>query len=63
MTASIATYEILNAENKSKEAIKQGIGIGGAIAGGWLAGLGVSAICGPGAPVCAIAVVLVGSFS
>lgn len=63
VTASIATCEILNAENKSKEAIKQGIGIGGAIAGGWLAGLGVSAICGPGAPVCAIAVVLVGSFS
>ena len=29
--------------------------------GGLLAGLGVSALCGPGAPICAIAVVLVGS--
>jgi len=61
VTASLATYEILNAENKPKEAIKQGIGIGGAVAGGWLAGLGASAICGPGAPFCALAVVLVGS--
>ncbi len=30
-------------------------------AGGFLAGLGVSLICGPGAPFCAIAVVLAGS--
>jgi hypothetical protein len=26
-----------------------------------LAGLGISALCGPGAPACAIAVVLIGS--
>ena len=31
--------------------------------GGLLAGLGVSALCGPGAPICAIAVVLVGSIA
>ena len=61
VTASLATYEIINAENKPKETIKQGMGIGGAVAGGWLAGLGVSTICGPGAPFCAIAVVLAGS--
>ncbi|SUD84996.1 Uncharacterised protein [Stutzerimonas stutzeri] len=35
--------------------------IGGGAAGGFLAGLGVSLICGPGAPFCAIAVVLAGS--
>lgn len=38
-----------------------GVVIGGGAAGGFLAGLGVSLICGPGAPVCAIAVVLAGS--
>lgn len=61
VTASLATYEILNAENKPKEAIKQGVQIGGGLAGGWLAGLAVAPLCGPGAPVCAIAVVLLGS--
>jgi len=35
--------------------------MGGGAAGGFLAGLGVSLICGPGAPFCAIAVVLAGS--
>ena len=61
VTASVATYEILNAENQPKEAIKQGMGIGGAMAGGWLAGLGVSTACGPGAPICSLVVVIIGS--
>jgi len=61
ITASLATYEILNAENKPKEAIKQGVQIGGGVAGGWLAGLAVAPLCGPGAPVCAVALVLLGS--
>lgn len=61
VTAAFATYEILNAENKVKETARQGMIIGGGAAGGLLAGLGVSLICGPGAPVCAIAVVLAGS--
>ncbi|MDC7825837.1 hypothetical protein PQS90_11825 [Pseudomonas sp. BLCC-B13] len=61
VTATFATYEVLNAENKKKEAARQGVIIGGGAAGGFLAGLGVSLICGPGAPACAIAVVLAGS--
>lgn len=61
VTAAFATYEILNADNKVKESARQGMIIGGGAAGGLLAGLGVSLICGPGAPVCAIAVVLAGS--
>lgn len=61
MTAALATYEILNAENKPKESIKQGIQIGSGLAGGWLAGLAIAPLCGPGAPVCAIAVLLLGS--
>lgn len=61
VTAAFATYEILNADNKIKETSRQGMIIGGGAAGGFLAGLGVSLICGPGAPFCAIAVVLAGS--
>lgn len=62
-TAAIATYSILNADNKQKEAVKQGFGIGGGLFGGFLAGLTVSTICGPGAPVCAVAIVLMGSLA
>mgnify|MGYP003366551194 FL=1 len=61
MTAALATYQILNAENKPKETARQGIIVGGGALGGVLAGLGISALCGPGAPICAIAVVLAGS--
>lgn len=60
VTIAYATYEIANAENKSKEAIKQGITIGGGAIGTALAGLSVSAVCGPGAPVCAIGLMLAG---
>lgn len=61
VTAAFATYEILNADNKVKETARQGMILGGGAAGGILAGFGVSLICGPGAPFCAIAVVLGGS--
>lgn len=61
VTAALATHAVLNADNKSKEGIKQGIQISSGAAGGWLAGLAVSPVCGPGAPVCAIALVLLGS--
>lgn len=61
VTAALATYQILSAENKTKETARQGIVVGSGALGGVLAGMGVSAICGPGAPICAIAVVLVGS--
>lgn len=60
ITASIATYEILDAENKPKETLKQSMQIGGGVVGGWLAGFAVAPLCGPGAPICAIAVVLLG---
>lgn len=60
VTATIALISIGVAENKEKEIIAQGATIGGGLAGGWVAGLTVSAFCGPGAPVCALAVVLVG---
>ncbi|MEN6082905.1 hypothetical protein [Chromobacterium piscinae] len=60
VTATLAAHAIATAENKKKEAIKQGGIIGGGMIGGAGAGLLVSPICGPGAPFCATAVVLVG---
>lgn len=58
VTIAYATYEIANADNKPKEAIKQGIAIGGGLAGTALACLAVSAVCGPGAPFCAVGLML-----
>ena len=63
MTAVLATYQILNADDKAKETARQATILGGGAAGGVLAGLGISALCGPGAPACAIAVVLIGSIA
>ncbi|MDW5416457.1 hypothetical protein R6242_07705 [Iodobacter sp. CM08] len=63
VTAGYAIYSIGKAENKEKEAITQGTVIGAGLAGGWAAGLAVTAICGPAAPFCAVAVVLVGAMA
>ncbi|MBC3209102.1 hypothetical protein HU755_20045 [Pseudomonas sp. SWRI111] len=63
VTAALATYQILKADNKPKEAARQGIIVGTGAVGGVLAGMGVSALCGPGAPICAIAVVLAGTIA
>lgn len=63
VTAALAAHAVVNAENKKKEAIKQGAVIGGGMAGGVLAGLAITPLCGPGAPICAIAVVLAGSLA
>lgn len=63
VTGVLATHAIIYAENRPKEMVKQGLGIGGGIFGGFLAGLAVSSICGPGAPFCAVAVVLAGSIA
>lgn len=58
VTIAYATYEIANADNKQKEVIKQGVTISGGAAGTALAGLAVSTVCGPGAPFCAIGLML-----
>jgi len=60
VTVAYATYEIANAENKQKELIKQGITISGGFAGTTLASFAVSTVCGPGAPFCAIGLMLAG---
>ncbi|WP_325919763.1 hypothetical protein [Pseudomonas frederiksbergensis] len=58
VTVAYAAYEIANAENKQKEAIKQGVIVGGGAAGAALASLAVSTVCGPGAPFCAVGLML-----
>jgi hypothetical protein len=63
VTGVLATYSIATSDNKPKEAVKQTIEIGSGAAGGWVAGLFVSSVCGPGAPFCAIALVLLGSIA
>lgn len=63
VTAALAVHSIAMADNKTKETIKQGGILAGGAAGGLLAGLVVTPICGPGAPICAVAVVLIGSIA
>ncbi|SEN65661.1 hypothetical protein SAMN04487857_1322 [Pseudomonas sp. ok272] len=60
VTITYAAYEIINAENKIKESIKHGSIIGGGFVGTALAGAVASAFCGPGAPLCVVASMLIG---
>lgn len=59
-TAAFAGYEIYYAENREKEAYRQGISIGTGIAGGAMGGALGGAICGPGSPICSGIGILVG---
>jgi hypothetical protein len=61
MTAALATYQVVRADRKIKEAARQGSIIAGGMLGGGIAGLGASVVCGPAAPVCVIALVALGS--
>jgi hypothetical protein len=61
VTATFAAYSIGNAENKAKETIRQGSIIGGGFAGGAAGGAVAGLVCGPGAVVCTVAIVLIGS--
>jgi 23S rRNA maturation mini-RNase III len=63
VTIAYAAYDIANADNKTKETIKQGALIGGGIAGTMAAGAAVSTLCGAGAPICAIALMLAGGLT
>lgn len=63
VTIAYAAYEIASADNKTKAAIKQGAAIGGGVAGTVLAGLAVSTVCGPGAPICTLGFLLGGGLA
>jgi len=61
-TFAIAAYSIIEAENKARETAKQGAIIGGGIAGGAAGGAAAGLVCGPGAPICATAGIIIGGF-
>ncbi|WP_321853201.1 hypothetical protein [Paraburkholderia tropica] len=61
ITALLAADSIINSQDKVKEAARQGSIIAGGMLGGGLAGFGVSFVCGPAEPVCAVALVYIGS--
>lgn len=63
VTVAYAVYDVVNADNKYKEGVKQGSVIGGGIIGSLMGGALGGMACGPGAPVCSIALILVGSLS
>lgn len=63
MTALLAVYSVSTSKDKVYEVNRQASGIGGSLLGGVLAGMAVGSICGPGAPVCAFAVVAAGSLA
>ena len=62
VTAILAVHAVAVADDKPTEAIRQGVLIGGGFVGGGVAGAVLAApLCGPGAVVCAVAIVLLGS--
>lgn len=64
VTAILAVQAIVAAEDKPAETARQGILIGGGMAGGAVAeALFVAPSCGPGAVVCAVAIVPLGSLA
>jgi len=61
VTAILVTGEVIGAKNKVKELARQGSIIAGGMIGGGIAGFGVSFVCGPAEPLCALALVYIGS--
>lgn len=62
ITAVLAVHAVSTADDKPRELVRQGAVIGGGLVGGALAGsLLATPLCGPGAVLCAVAVVLMGS--
>jgi hypothetical protein len=60
ITGGLAAHAILTAPNKIQETARQGTVIQGGVLGGYLAGLATTWVCGPGAPLCALAVAILG---
>ncbi|MCK3846955.1 hypothetical protein [Pseudomonas sp. W15Feb34] len=58
VTIVYAAYDIAHADNKPKEAFKQGAVISGGIVGTFLGSAAAGSLCGPGAPVCTIGLML-----
>jgi hypothetical protein len=60
ITGALAAHAILQAEDKVTEVARQGTLIQGGVLGGYLAGLTTTWVCGPGAPLCALAIAIIG---
>lgn len=60
VTAALAADAILKSDDKVQALVRQGTVMQGGILGGYLAGLAASSLCGPGAPLCALGVTLIG---
>lgn len=63
VSLAYAGYEIYEADNKEKEIIRQGAGIGGGIAGGAAGGAAAGTICGPGSPICSTVGMIIGGIA
>ncbi len=64
LSVGLAIYDIYNSEDRPHEALHQGVLAGSGAVGSYVVGaLGVSLVCGPGAPVCAGIFVIVGGVS
>ena len=63
ITAALAVGAILSADDKVTETARQGTVVQGGVLGGYLAGLAAASICGPGAPFCAVAVMIIGAMA
>ncbi|MDR5736561.1 MULTISPECIES: hypothetical protein [unclassified Caballeronia] len=63
LTAGLAAYAILRADDKVTEVARQGTVIGGGVLGGYVTGMSTAALCGTGAPLCALAIAILGTIS
>ena len=61
LSIGLAIYEVYESPDRPREALHQGVLIGSGAVGSYVVGaLGVSLVCGPGAPVCAGVFLVVG---
>lgn len=59
-TVGVSVYNIWTAENKVHAGLREGIALGGGVAGAAMAGAATGLVCGPGAPFCSTALFIVG---
>lgn len=60
VTVAYAMYDVMTADDQTRAVIEQGFTIGGGVGGTALAGLALTPVCGPAAPICVIGVLLAG---
>ncbi|AKC72304.1 hypothetical protein MB84_10555 [Pandoraea oxalativorans] len=63
LTTILVLTEVFNAKDKVQEINRQGSILGGSLMGGVAGSALVSPVCGPGAPICAFVLILVGGMA